>query len=140
MKRRISLIFVILVIVFLAFVAFQQFQKPNMEEVTFPLKKDGITVVRVEPGPGEAVGRKHHITIWVEPADPSIIRANIIVTPEPEYIMKRVPAYVPERYLGFRWEVTAENGSYKVKAKVINRETGDLLEISWGYVVGSGKS
>lgn len=138
MKRRLLLFFVVVVLIaFLVFLVFPfQFQKSTIEKVNFPFKKNGVKVLRVEPEPGKMVGRNHHITIWVEPPDPSIMRASITVTPKPEYIMKRVPAYVPDRYLGFRWEVTAENGSYKVEAKVINHDTGNMLEFSWSYRVG----
>ncbi len=134
MKRELLVLAFALLILALHFLTAQKPVIPK-QNVTFPLKRDNITVVRVEPSPGKVVGRNHFITIWVKPPDPGIIRASITVNPEPEYIMEHAAAWVPGRALGYRWAVTAGSGVYTVEAKVINRKTGDQLNFSWSYIV-----
>ena len=139
MRRKLVLLTLLIIsAILLVFIHCTQKQvRPAIPEqkVHFPLKKDNITVVRVEPAPGKVVGRNHFITIWVKPPDPGTIRASITVHPEPEYIMEHAAAWVPGKALGYTWAVTADRGVYTVNATVFNRKTGERINFSWSYYV-----
>jgi len=121
----------------------------NLPTAELPITSNNLTIVRVDPEPGEIVENTpviidgeyvkiyHYITVWVEPTEVNEVRAHInIITPQPEHVIvrERIPAYIPDEALGFRWDVyNATPGIYTVTVDVTGY--GDFVTYTWSYVI-----